>query len=286
MSPLFGKKQEDNLKQKINEILSSEKVLKKGEYKLGYMYLTTNHLIWDRKKWKSGRTEVIPLESIKLVEPKHKLGRDWFLKVTFYQSGELEDKLFHMTLLNKVNEWVSILSGLHVGKSVSIMAAFDDIIYAGDHSAFPRKHNGELYLEEKDLIFEGDKRDDLELIIPFQKIENLSIKTTSEINLLRTILAGPLWSMAYQDKNKFVLVEYVDKVGMKQTPLFDFPGDSGDEKKEAFMQILYEKIKKNKVDKTETQTLEEDPTKVLKLRYVKGEISKEEYEEMKKVLEK
>jgi hypothetical protein len=136
-------------------------------------------------------------------------------------------------------------------------------------------------LKEKELIFEDNKHTDFVLRIPYQRIENLSIKTITEINRLRTFLAGPLWSMGFPDKNQFVLIEYVDHVGIKQTPLFD----SNNETKDRIMKTLYKEIKKHKEKETKEPTPQEDPVTVLKLRYVKGEISKEEYEEMKKTLE-
>lgn len=282
------------MKEIINEILSSEKVLKKSEHRAGYMYLTTNHLIWLGKKWKIGKTAVIPLCSIKEVGLKRNFGGVWFLKVTL--NDFVEEKLFAMAdSPTRVYEWVSTLGGLNVGKTDSIRAIIEDITYAGGYSGSSEECFGRLMFKEEELVFEGRKykhvisiganqnlkRYDFELRIPYQKIENLSIKTTSEINRLRTVLAGPLWSMGLPDKNEFVLVEYIDEVGMKQTPLFN----SDKTTKGAIMNILYEKIKKHKMDKTETQLVQEDPMVILKLRYVKGEISKEEYAEMKKVLE-
>jgi hypothetical protein len=288
LNPIFVSKKENILKQQINEILSSERVLRKDEYKLGYLYLTANHLIWENKKGKVGSSIIIPLESIQAVEKKHKVATEWNLKIAYNQPGEEKEKVIPLSsvkwgisLEGEVDKWVEIISELKTGKSPSIIESFDFITYVGGHSASSKKHVGRILLKEKELIFEDNKHTDFVLRIPYQRIENLSIKTITEINRLRTFLAGPLWSMGFPDKNQFVLIEYVDHVGIKQTPLFD----SNNETKDRIMKTLYKEIKKHKEKETKEPTPQEDPVTVLKLRYVKGEISKEEYEEMKKPLE-
>jgi hypothetical protein len=291
LSPIFGNKKENILKQQINKILSSEEVLRKDEYATGFLHLTANNLIWENKKGKTGSSIIFPLSSIQEVQSKYKFGSEWNLKVTYEESDKKKEKTipllhakWHTTQKGEVEKWVEIIRRIKTGKIPSkqnTVESFDNIIYIGGHSSSSKKHNGVILLMENELIFKDNKQTDFVLRFPYQTIENLSTKTTTEINKLRTFLAGPLWSMGLRDKNQFVLIEYIDQVGMKQTPLFD----SNNKTKDRLMKTLYEKIKKNKGQKMKKSTTNEDPVKVLKLRYAKGEISKEEYEEMKKTLE-
>ncbi len=287
MSPIFGNKKENTIKQQIVKILSSEEMLKKDEYYTGFLILTTNNLIWENKKGKSGSSIIIPLESIQSVECKHKLSTAWNLKITYEQTGKVKEKMiplstFSTSLKGDVEKWVNIIREIKSGKMPSkqtIIERFDVVTYIGGHSSSSEKHVGKILLTEKELIFEDNQSANFVLKIPYQKIEKLSVKTTTEINKLRTVLAGPMWSMGFPDTNKFVLIEYVDKVGMSQTPLFD----SRNKTKDRIMKTLYEKIKN--IRKTEAPITQEDPLRVLKLRYAKGEITKEEYEEIKRLLE-
>ena len=59
------------------------------------------------------------------------------------------------------------------------------------------------------------------------------------------------------------------------------------EKGENFVNLIKEKIKELKLsnETKHTDSTSDDSLKILKMRYTKGEITKEEYEEMKKVLE-
>jgi len=57
------------------------------------------------------------------------------------------------------------------------------------------------------------------------------------------------------------------------------------EKAEQLVRIIKEKMEHVKLSKNAPQISEEDPLKILKVRFAKGEITKEEYDEMKSVLE-
>ena len=57
------------------------------------------------------------------------------------------------------------------------------------------------------------------------------------------------------------------------------------QKAEQLVRIIKEKMEQAKTPKESTQKVNEDPITILKKRYAKGEISKEEYEDMKKTLE-
>ena len=171
-----------------------------------------------------------------------------------------------------------------VGKNV-----FGNILYFGGHKAYPEKKNGKLIITPINLTFQEtkgiklDKSGEFKLDIPIEKIKEISIKKTSEISRFTSIMAGPMWGVGMPVKKTFVLVEYEDQYGMTQTPLFDFPVDFGSKQKGKVIRAVYDQMKHRK--KPQEQQKEEDPLKILKLRYVKGEISKEDFEEMKKTLE-
>ncbi len=70
--------------------------------------------------------------------------------------------------------------------------------------------------------------------------------------------------MALPNKNKFVLVEYLDEAGMKQSPLFGFMFDSADRKKSKLMGVVYEQMKNMKTNsKGEEQRGEADSLQIL-----------------------
>jgi len=286
LSPLFGKSEEEKReeearKQKIKEILSRETIRKQGEYKHGKIYLTKNYLLWEKKE--KYDSKIIPLDSIRKTEKAMKIGMGNCLKVTFGEEETEEffpfisEGLMGTVQLDDIQGWALTLK-----KGVSTRL-FENIVYAGGHSAYPEKHNGRLLVTPTALTFQ-ETRGDFNLEISLESVENISVQTASEISRLSTVLVGPLWSMGFPMKSKFVLVEYEDEVGMKQTPLFDFPFDSGDKKKGKVMRTLHRHLKKIKKKPKEKPELE-DPIKILKTRYAKGEISKEEYEEMKKELQ-
>mgnify|MGYP001155235488 CR=1 FL=1 len=288
MNPLFGKKKREigegkNAKHRIKEILSKEKILKEGEYKHGKIYLTENHLLWEKKE-KIG-SAIIPLNSIRKSELATKLRLGSCLKVVY---GEDEKEKFFPFIsdgristgqLDDIQDWIVTLETGFPSK------VFTNIVYAGGYSAYPEKHNGQLVINPTTLTFQ-ERKGDFRLEIPLTKIENVSVKTTSEISRLSTVLVGPLWSMGFPAKSKLVAVEYEDEMGVKQIPLFDFPLDGGDKKKGKVMRAVHEQLKEIKVKPKEKKiSVAEDPLKILKIRYAKGEISREEYKEMKKIIE-
>ena len=232
----------EDIDKKIEEILREEKTQKQSEYNNGIIYLTENHLIWQRKK--KPDSLIIPLEEIKKAKEATRLGRGTFLKIVF---GPEEKKAYlplskgrlNTPQLDDIQGWVTTLT---TGTASNV---FQNIIYAGGHAAYAKKHNGKLILTSTTLIFQ-EKKGKLNLEIPLAKIKNIGIKTASEISRLSTFVVGPLWSMGFPMKSKFVIIEYEDEIGMKQMPLFDFPLDRGDKHKGEVMQAIYAQLKKIK----------------------------------------
>jgi hypothetical protein len=96
-----------------------------------------------------------------------------------------------------------------------------------------------------------------------------------------------------------VLVPYVDENGIPQAPRFGLSSYKGEAIRkfaaELYQQVVIEKRESTKyLSKVDKQSLNQepvtspntdDPIKILKLRFAKGEITKEQYEEMRKMLE-
>jgi len=86
-----------------------------------------------------------------------------------------------------------------------------------------------------------------------------------------------------------IIVPYIDENGILQEPRFGASSIGGKVIRELSAK-LYELIVKAKKDtfpsiKQKENTKSEDPLQILKIRLVKGEITREEFEEMKKMLE-
>ena len=88
-----------------------------------------------------------------------------------------------------------------------------------------------------------------------------------------------------------LLIPYVDENGIVQQPVFGVSSYGGKDIRK-WAETLYEQL----VEEKQQQSLrmlseniqtdkDSDPIAVLKLRYAKGEITKEEYEEMRKTIE-
>ena len=226
------------MKEEIKTILDTEQILKEAEYKDGRIILTQNHLVWIKKK-KVDDT-VIPLKNIEDVEKTMKWGLGLSLKVTYKEGNETKEAYFPFrkgtfTPMEKdVEEWITLLK---TGEEAEI---FSNIVYVMGHAAYGEKAKGQIILTSQKLIFESKT---VNFEIPLEKIESLNIQTVSEISRISTLLIGPLWSMGLPQKSKLLIIQYEDEIGMKQTPLFDFPLDAGDKKKSKLMKGIYERIK-------------------------------------------
>lgn len=307
MTPLFRSKNkqkeetEKEIQTKLTEILNQEEVRKKDSYKEGEIYLTENYLLWKKKK--SIKSAIIPLKSIQKIKKSTKWnkvgsrypGLEIFLENKQYFFPFNSDAFLSMVKIEELESWIRVLETGEIDdkpiddKPIVGKNVFGNILYFGGHKAYPEKKNGKLIITPINLTFQEtkgiklDKSGEFKLDIPIEKIKEISIKKTSEISRFTSIMAGPMWGVSLPVKKTFVLVEYEDQYGMTQTPLFDFPVDFGSKQKGRVIRAVYDQMKLRK--KPQEQQKEEDPLKILKLRYVKGEISKEDFEEMKKTLE-
>jgi hypothetical protein len=86
-------------------------------------------------------------------------------------------------------------------------------------------------------------------------------------------------------------IPYVDENGIVQQPVFGVSSYKGKEirirAEKLYEQLVEEKQASSHVvnKKIQTDDDKDDPITVLKLRFAKGEITKEEYEEMRKTIE-
>lgn len=286
------KEDKNTMDWRIQDILNKEKVLKQGESNYGRIYLTENYFLWENKK----ESIIIPLRSIIEVNRAAKFGKGGGLEFT------LDDKRkFFLPLVKgvvdlkwdkKAQEWFEAIA--KVSPQVEAFQMFEGIDYLGGYTPYPKKLSGSLLLYEDKIVFQENKlrSSKVRFEIPLINITNVGVKRTSEVDVHR--LAGLIlgtWVQFSKEHKTFLIIEYNDEMGMKQNPIFDFPLDAGDKKKTKIAQLIYEKLKQLK-SKESTQEKEEgtfkeneDPMKVLKLRLARGEITKEEYEERKKLLE-
>lgn len=165
---------------------------------------------------------------------------------------------------------------------------------------------GRLILTEHYLIFgRGDKKPSKrwEIIIPLDSVivERWGIEEISRGGFSSG--AGDIGigsGMIYgSGRAHHVLVPYVDENGIPQAPRFGLSSYKGEAIRklaaELYQQVVIEKRESTKyLSKADKQPLNQepvsspnidDPLKVLKLRFAKGEITKEQYEEMRKILE-
>jgi len=176
--------------------------------------------------------------------------------------------------------------------------------YYGGHNAylaggtFGDAQNGELILTEKYLVFTKNAMRESKkwkIVIPLDKVIVGDWKIDEKTR--RKSMAGGGVGFGFfggagtihdTGKSHDIVVPYVDENGMDQAPRFGVSSITGNAIRE-WAKLIYDtlvKIQKEKPSEpTETKTSEEDPLKVLKLRLVKGEITKEEFNELKELLD-
>lgn len=280
----------------LDNLLNSEEIAKKTDFKHGTIHLTNKHLIW-KTKTKEIPDSIIPLSEIQKVMQSSKPGLGFGLLVVY---GEDSTHRIFLPFINtgfpptpnfnEIQEWIT---NFQKDSPPPKRIEFTNIVYAGGHSAHPEKHNGKLILTPTHLIFQElslsllaeNSLGKFRLEIPIKLITNISVQSIEQISRLTSVLAGPLWSMGFPARHKFLLVEYLDDVKLKHAPIFDFPGDFGDKKKGQIMQKLHSKMRDLRSQQTEKRPEVDEPLKILKIRFAKGEINKDEYLEMKKILE-
>lgn len=180
--------------------------------------------------------------------------------------------------------------------------------YFGGHKAYlaggyiSDRQLGEIYLTDSYLLFLKDDEDPAKqwaISIPLKSIiierwgieENIRRKQISgfgsEIGDTGILLGSGM--IQESGKSHRVIVPYVDENGIPQEPRFGISSFGGKKIRELAAK-LYQQVVKIKSKGTELSSkkekLNDDPLSVLKLRLAKGEITKEEYEELKSVLEK
>ena len=98
---------------------------------------------------------------------------------------------------------------------------------------------------------------DFVLEIPFKKIKNISMsqelddslaaqgaKAITDIARVKTLFPDLSQFNTQLMTHRLVLIDYVDQLGLRQTPSFNFPGDRGHQKKETVLKAYYDKMKK------------------------------------------
>ena len=183
--------------------------------------------------------------------------------------------------------------------------------YYGGHKAylaggtFGDAQNGTLILSEKYLLFQKSAMRESkrwEIHIPLDKVILGDWKIDEKVRRQSVAGAGAGFGLfggagTIHDTGKAhdIVVPYIDENGIEQAPRFGVSSLTGNAIRE-WAKLIYDtlvEVQKNKTNQPEEQENEkteepkksdEDPLKVLKLRLAKGEITKEEYEELKELL--
>ena len=160
-----------------------------------------------------------------------------------------------------------------------------DARYLGGHPSCTHQTNGLLSLYSRPLdkvVFESD---DFIFEIPTCTINRVKVAEGKEIDFTRVLLVGLIAGLVWQKENKIFYIEFQDEFHQTQTVVFDH-SESIDEfadKLNATMPTNIEVIdnESSKEQNPISQNIEY-PLHIIKIRYAKGEITKEQYEEMKK----
>lgn len=158
-----------------------------------------------------------------------------------------------------------------------------DVLYKGGHILYFGESGGELFVG-KDMLTLVGYRNSFEIKMPLNKIDFSQVKHyigsrgTQQEAMAYAGAHMPLGSIAAMRKDLFVEIPFIDENGKKQNPIFEFTDKKSAEK---FQKWLYGKIP---TESEKSKKQKEEPIEILKNRYAKGEISKKEYERMKKEL--
>ena len=170
-----------------------------------------------------------------------------------------------------------------------ILLSSGNVLYYGGHKAylaggvFSDNQPGSLILTNKFLIFQTIDKDSSkrwEIIIPLKDVA-VDRWRVDEVE------TGVIHESG---KDHNLVVAYIDQNGIPQEPRFSVSSLGGKTIKE-WSALLYEKVveAKRKNDSQlkgrEMEDQNDDPLKILKIRLAKGEISKQEYEELRNTLE-
>jgi len=166
--------------------------------------------------------------------------------------------------------------------------------YLGGHAARASKCNviftllpTEIFIEhelEQTKLVDGGFQHSINIVpmlhIPYNAIKEVKNVTKDSIDALRVIALGVVGAL-WKKEETYLCIVYNDGI-QEQTLIF------GSEKMDVLQREIYQRLDKVSRLKKEEETSKEEsvnPLLLLQLRYVKGEITKEQYEEMKKVLQ-
>ncbi|HJX23953.1 MAG TPA: hypothetical protein VJ574_06075 [Candidatus Bathyarchaeia archaeon] len=249
----------------ISEILAKEKVLKEAEYRHGQIYLTEHNLLW-RKKVAIDNL-MIPLPTIKKVEQASRMGLGVCLRVVYGDPEQVSflpftgEGVLGSAKVDDLRDWMATLKTGVVSRGF-----LSNVVYMGGHTAFPQRHVGQITITPVSIIFQEMKgrnqsiEGDFRLEIPFKKIKNISIskemadgiaaqgaKAITDIVRVKVVFPDLDQLINQLMTHRLVLIDYIDRVGIRQTPSFNFPGDRGHRKKEAVMKAFYDRMKTKKL---------------------------------------
>ena len=189
-----------------------------------------------------------------------------------------------------------------------LLTAYNGEYYGGHkvHLAgvtFGDYESGKMFLTEEHFIFAKGNKDiskRWEIVIPLSSvlIEQWSVKGESRRKQITGGGVSPANNIAFgggviheTGQRHRLLIPYVDENGIIQEPVFGVSSYGGKDirkwTEKLYEQLVEEKQQQSSPDVNENVQIDKDsdPITVLKLRYAKGEITKKEYEEMRKIIE-
>ena len=95
-----------------------------------------------------------------------------------------------------------------------------DAKYLGGHAAFAKDTKGKFFVytePEKKVVFESKK---VNMEIPVSIIKDSKILTEKEMRARRVLLTG-LIGLAWKKKHKMLVVDFIDRLGNTQSPIFE-----------------------------------------------------------------
>ena len=185
------------------------------------------------------------------------------------------------------NSWLP-LSFWKTPKFEKMEKAFP-VIYVEGHPKYDRSSDGSIVFSPNALFIVALNGMNLE--IPWDNLSNAELLTQDEIKLKRVLLTGVLPGILWKKIEYYLTVKFLEEdiertflfVPVKRDMLETLDLKSS---KHWDFRTLMEDLNSRRRRKEEASKEEVlDPFKVLQLRYVKGEITKEQFEEMKKVLQ-
>jgi hypothetical protein len=190
-----------------------------------------------------------------------------------------------------------------------------DSKYIGGHKLHPKSLDAKVYIFSDRIEVEV-----LHIRIPYTSVTDIENADEKKISAKRMFLVG-VFAFAWKKKDVYTIIEYIDGFNQKQILVFDFGKKIEEAQRKIYDRMLAFRFAKErllesqklKVGNTRDQVLPEskitpieipkdnaattisqpteinnsddNPLRILQIRFAKGEISKEEYEEMRKMIE-